>query len=72
MWCTLDGTSVKPLFFRTLQLNNWELLGLLLFNVRVEIKGIAGFLVFLFPGHVSCCLKGSMFLGSGKNQEKLK
>lgn len=73
MWCALNGTSIKPCFFRTLQLNNWELLGLSLFNVKVEIKGIAGFLVFyLFSEHVSCCLKGRVFLGSGKNQEKQK
>lgn len=71
MWCALKGTSIKPSFFRALQLNNWELLGVSLVNVRVEIRGIAGFLV-LFSEHDSCCLKGRVFLGSGKNQEKLK
>lgn len=60
----------KLWFFRTLQLHNWELLGLLLFNVRVESKGMVDVLV-LFSELFSCCLKGRVFMGSSWNQEKL-
>lgn len=56
-----SGRSFKLWFLRTSQLHNWGLLGLLLFNVRVEIKESRFSCFVLFSEHFSCCLKGRVF-----------
>lgn len=70
--CSGRSFHFKLWFLRTSQLHNWELLGLLLFNVRVEIKEIVGFLVLFCFQNISLVALRVGFFGFKIESGKVK